>query len=148
MTKRHQGHHAPLWLVKSPPWHMKFGITRWNDEPLNPKPFSPVQSARKFSAVCKNKRERRGREWGRSFWRVFWQQMVCWRNGMAGLACGDNLGDHVRAELHDDAANRLAACRHVEEYLGVGHVAACGEQAGGGTRERRTSARKRHFAKK
>ena len=50
---------------------------------------------------------------------------------MAGLACGDNLGDHVRAELHDDAANRLAACRHVEEYLGVGHVAACAGSVGG-----------------
>ena len=39
----------PLWLVKSPPWHMKLGMTRWKEEPLKPKPFSPVQSARKFS---------------------------------------------------------------------------------------------------
>ena len=42
---------VPLWLVKSPPWHMKFGITRWKLEPLKPKPFSPVQRARKFSQV-------------------------------------------------------------------------------------------------
>jgi hypothetical protein len=28
---------------------MKSGITRWKDEPLKPKPFSPVQRARKFS---------------------------------------------------------------------------------------------------
>ena len=24
---------VPLWFVKSPPWHMKFGITRWKVEP-------------------------------------------------------------------------------------------------------------------
>ena len=42
---------VPLCLVKSPPWHMKFGMTRWKIEPLNPNPFSPVQRARKFSAV-------------------------------------------------------------------------------------------------
>eukprot|EP01033_Poteriospumella_lacustris_P009009 gene9008-gene9810 len=36
---------VPLWLVKSPPWHMKLGITRWKMEPLYPKPFSPVHSA-------------------------------------------------------------------------------------------------------
>jgi hypothetical protein len=42
---------VPLWLVKSPPWHMKLGITRWKPEPLKPKPFSPVQRARKFSHV-------------------------------------------------------------------------------------------------
>jgi hypothetical protein len=41
---------VPLWLVKSPPWHMNWGITRWKEEPLKPKPFSPVHSARKFSA--------------------------------------------------------------------------------------------------
>jgi hypothetical protein len=28
---------------------MNWGITRWKEEPLNPKPFSPVHSARKFS---------------------------------------------------------------------------------------------------
>ena len=30
---------------------MKLGITLWKEEPLNPKPFSPVQRARKFSEV-------------------------------------------------------------------------------------------------
>ena len=30
---------------------MKSGMTRWNDDPAYPKPFSPVQRARKFSAV-------------------------------------------------------------------------------------------------
>ena len=39
----------PLWLRGSPPWHMNWGITRWKEEPLKPKPFSPVHSARKFS---------------------------------------------------------------------------------------------------
>jgi hypothetical protein len=29
---------------------MNWGITRWKEEPLKPKPFSPVHSARKFSA--------------------------------------------------------------------------------------------------
>ena len=47
-------------LVKKPPflplprtltWHMKLGMTLWKEEPLNPKPFSPVQRARKFSEV-------------------------------------------------------------------------------------------------
>merc|ERR1712156_1027396 len=42
---------VPLPAVKSPPWHMKLGMTLWKEEPLNPKPFSPVQRARKFSQV-------------------------------------------------------------------------------------------------
>mmetsp|Transcript_23456 Transcript_23456/g.58103 ORF Transcript_23456/g.58103 Transcript_23456/m.58103 type:complete len:213 (-) Transcript_23456:241-879(-) len=42
---------VPLSLVKSPPWHMKPGMTRWKGEPLYPKPFSMVHRARKFSAV-------------------------------------------------------------------------------------------------
>merc|ERR1711928_154035 len=41
----------PLWLVKSPPWHMKLGITLWKVDPLYPYPFSPVHRERKFSAV-------------------------------------------------------------------------------------------------
>merc|ERR1712156_1061632 len=40
-----------LWLVKSPPWHMKLGITLWKVDPLYPYPFSPVHRERKFSAV-------------------------------------------------------------------------------------------------
>ena len=32
-------------------WHMKPGMTRWKADPLKPKPFSPVHSARKLSAV-------------------------------------------------------------------------------------------------
>ena len=42
---------VPFWLVKSPPWHMNPGMTRWKGEPLYPKPFSIVHSARKFSHV-------------------------------------------------------------------------------------------------
>merc|ERR1719502_1416162 len=42
---------VPSWLVKSPPWHMKSGITRWNEQSLYPKPGSPVHSCLKFSAV-------------------------------------------------------------------------------------------------
>merc|ERR1719369_2360665 len=42
---------VPFPAGKSPPWHMKLGITRWKAEPLNPNPFSPVQRARKFSQV-------------------------------------------------------------------------------------------------
>ena len=49
---------VPLPRVKSPPWHMKSVMTRWNDEflkcngfPEAPVPFSPVHNARKFSAV-------------------------------------------------------------------------------------------------
>jgi len=42
---------VPLKFVKSPPWHIKFGMTRWKMEPLKPKPFSPVHKALKFSAV-------------------------------------------------------------------------------------------------
>jgi hypothetical protein len=37
--------------VKSPPWSIKSGMTRWNLEPAYPKPFSPVERARKFSTV-------------------------------------------------------------------------------------------------
>lgn len=44
--------------VKSPPWSMNWGMTRWKEAPLKwrglplrPVPFSPVQRARKFSAV-------------------------------------------------------------------------------------------------
>jgi hypothetical protein len=37
--------------VKSPPWSMNCGIIRWKEDPAYPKPFSPVQRARKFSAV-------------------------------------------------------------------------------------------------
>ena len=49
---------VPFPRVKSPPWHMKSGITRWKADPLKcrgfpdlPVPFSPVQRHRKFSAV-------------------------------------------------------------------------------------------------
>ena len=28
----------PLWLVKSPPWHIKSGMTRWKLDPLYPNP--------------------------------------------------------------------------------------------------------------
>ena len=38
-------------LVKSPPWSMKPGMIRWNLLPSYPNPLSPVQRARKFSAV-------------------------------------------------------------------------------------------------
>ena len=44
--------------VKSPPWSMNWGMTRWKEAPLKwrgvpmrPVPFSPVQRARKFSVV-------------------------------------------------------------------------------------------------
>lgn len=37
--------------VKSPPWSMKSGMTRWNLEPLKPKPISPVQRVEKFFTV-------------------------------------------------------------------------------------------------
>ena len=37
-----------VWLVKSPPWHMNWGITRWKEEPLKPKPFAAQHG--KFSA--------------------------------------------------------------------------------------------------
>lgn len=47
-----------LAAVKSPPWHMNPGMIRWKVEPLQcsgfplrPVPFSPLQRARKFSAV-------------------------------------------------------------------------------------------------
>nr|CAB3452894.1 unnamed protein product [Digitaria exilis] len=46
---------VPLPRVKSPPWHMKLGMMRWKTEPFAfpeaPRPFSPVQRQRKFSAV-------------------------------------------------------------------------------------------------
>mmetsp|Transcript_38002 Transcript_38002/g.72868 ORF Transcript_38002/g.72868 Transcript_38002/m.72868 type:complete len:217 (-) Transcript_38002:415-1065(-) len=42
---------VPLWLVKSPPWHMNPGMTLWKEQSLNPKPISPVHRARKFSHV-------------------------------------------------------------------------------------------------
>mmetsp|Transcript_6204 Transcript_6204/g.14136 ORF Transcript_6204/g.14136 Transcript_6204/m.14136 type:complete len:278 (-) Transcript_6204:233-1066(-) len=49
---------VPFPAVKSPPWHMNPGMTRWKALPLKcrsfpllPSPFSPVQSARKFSHV-------------------------------------------------------------------------------------------------
>merc|ERR1719397_244884 len=42
---------VPLWLVKSPPWHMNPGMTLWKEDPLNPNPFSPVHRALKFSEV-------------------------------------------------------------------------------------------------
>ena len=40
-----------LWLVKSPPWQHEVGDDAVEGGALNPKPFSPVQSARKFSEV-------------------------------------------------------------------------------------------------
>ena len=56
---------VPFPRVKSPPWHMKSLITRWNEEPLKcrgfpdlPVPFSPVQRHRKFSAVLGTTSER------------------------------------------------------------------------------------------
>ena len=46
---------------------MKLGMTRWKEEPLKPKPFSPVQSARKFSV------------WGNSGWsRWVWSGFSRW----------------------------------------------------------------------
>ena len=49
---------VPLWLVKSPPWHMNWGMTRWKQLPLKPKPFSCVHKQRKFST--KGRREKNG----------------------------------------------------------------------------------------
>ena len=43
-----------LWIT----WHINCVMTLWKDEPLYPKPFSPVQSARKFSAVFGTTSER------------------------------------------------------------------------------------------
>jgi hypothetical protein len=42
---------VPSPLVKSPPWIMKFLMTRWKVDPSYPKSFSPVAKALKFSAV-------------------------------------------------------------------------------------------------
>ena len=49
---------VPFALVKSPPWHMNPGMTRWKHDPSNARltpssvtPASPTQSALKFSAV-------------------------------------------------------------------------------------------------
>lgn len=58
---------VPLPAVKSPPWHMKFGMILWNLEPLYPKPGSPVHNCRKFSFFNKakhviGKRENRGKK--------------------------------------------------------------------------------------
>jgi len=41
---------------------MNWGMTRWKEEPLKPKPFSPVQSARKFSVEVRGKRSEGERE--------------------------------------------------------------------------------------
>lgn len=35
--------------IKTPTWHMNWGITLWKVDPLYPKPCSPVHSALKFS---------------------------------------------------------------------------------------------------
>lgn len=42
---------VPFPLVKSPPWTINMGITRWKLDPAYPKPFWPVQSSRKLRAV-------------------------------------------------------------------------------------------------
>ena len=49
----------PSPLVKSPPWIMKFRMTRWKVEPayVRRAPRSPAQSARKFSQVRGNTSE-------------------------------------------------------------------------------------------
>ena len=47
MSLRHTNTHTH---THTHTWHMKFGMMRWNEQPLYPMPFSPVHSARKFSA--------------------------------------------------------------------------------------------------
>ena len=49
-------------------WHMNCGMTLWKEEPLKPKPFSPVHSARKFSAVLGGGGGGGGRGEGRITW--------------------------------------------------------------------------------
>ena len=44
-----------LWLVKSPPWHMNWGMMWWKLLPLKPKPFPWVHRQRKFSGAEKGK---------------------------------------------------------------------------------------------
>ena len=72
-------------------------MTRWNEDPAYPNPFSPVQRARKFSAVC-NKRQTlsvSNRESG----------------GGAKSERRNNtyLGDNVGTEFHDDTSGGLSA---------------------------------------
>ena len=49
--------YLPLWLVKSPPWHMKPGMTRWKDDPAYPNPFSPRSRRMKYRRCTLCERE-------------------------------------------------------------------------------------------
>ncbi len=59
---------VPLWLVKSPPWHINWGMIRWKQLPLNPKPFSCVHRQRKFS-TGKQTNKTAVMSWGMSQWK-------------------------------------------------------------------------------
>jgi hypothetical protein len=75
-------------------------------------PFSPVQRARKFSAVYLSQLD------GSQFIGKYQEGR---RHEDSDGGVGTHLGDLIGKELHDNSASGRAANGDVEEYLGVGH---------------------------
>lgn len=86
------------YLDKSLTWHMNSGMTLWKIESRSPNPFSPVQRARKFSAVL-------GTIWEKSSIVMVpsgWPSAATVRNtcGLVSLECSWTL-DMCGEEMHE-----------------------------------------------
>ena len=84
---------------------MKLGMILWKADPLNPKPFSPVHSARKFSQV-----------FGTTSKRSCANQQLMWLR----FIDSNTLLAHPRqanqdTDLHDNSAHRRTIGTHVKE---------------------------------
>ncbi len=119
---------VPLWLVKSPPWHINWGMIRWKLLPLNPKPFSCVHKQRKFS-TGKQTNKTSVMSWGMSQWKNIFFRIVTYTRakqiekggaskvGFVILTCSH--GHNVRSQEEAQLACRFVADLDVHVDLWV-----------------------------
>ena len=145
--------------VKSPPWSMNWGMTRWKVLPWYPKPFSPVHKARKFSRrilmVEKNVRWTRftGRLWYDIIvelreeekdvkidrgWRGWWTYFECDTTGI--FAIDGDVEENVRfRHLFEEWNRRTIQSRRLD------HLIDCGENTSELTKKRRKKLQEKNW---
>lgn len=110
------------------------GMTRWKDDPAYPKPFSPVQRARKFSAVCNENAKGHCQ-------RLAWDPI---NRGSTRTDCDTRgltyLGDNVGTKFHGDTPGGLSTNGDIKVNFGERPAASVPKYrektAGGASRSR------------